>query len=266
MTDQTKTPRPAARNIKHVVILIQENHTTDNYFRGLAPYGANVATGWPTQPNPPASDQPHDRHAYYKWLQSGHAVHTQFDTTSVLPYYAYLALTGAFLDNHCSGFGTNSTPNHLILVGGQSPTMRNPPRTKPPVWDMPSLPGLAGDNGISWRCYTAAGGYPVSFYTQLTSSPHLAPTAQFAKDAHAGALAALSYVWHASPPTSTPPPTSPSEWRRSRAPSTRSCRPARGTRPSSCSPGTTGTTTWPPRTSSTPPTASSAPTDPGCRC
>jgi len=199
MTDQTKTPRPAARNIKHVVILIQENHTTDNYFRGLAPYGANVATGWPTQPNPPASDQPHDRHAYYKWLQSGHAVHTQFDTTSVLPYYAYLALTGAFLDNHCSGFGTNSTPNHLILVGGQSPTMRNPPRTKPPVWDLPSLPGLAGDNGILCRCYTAAGGYPVSFYTQLTSSPHLAPTAQFAKDAHAGALAALSYVWHASP-------------------------------------------------------------------
>jgi len=28
--------------------MIQENHTTDNYFRDLAPWGANVATGWPT--------------------------------------------------------------------------------------------------------------------------------------------------------------------------------------------------------------------------
>ena len=34
--------------VKHVVILVQENHTTDNYFRAMAPYGANAATGWPT--------------------------------------------------------------------------------------------------------------------------------------------------------------------------------------------------------------------------
>ena len=33
--------------VKRVVVMVQENHTTDNYFRGLAAYGANVATGWP---------------------------------------------------------------------------------------------------------------------------------------------------------------------------------------------------------------------------
>ena len=101
------------------MVLIQENHTTDNYFSGLAGFGANVATGWPVQVNPPASDLPHDRAAYYRWLSGqGTAAHTAFDTLAVLPYYAYLAMTGAFLENHCSGFGTNSTANHLLLLGG----------------------------------------------------------------------------------------------------------------------------------------------------
>ncbi len=48
----------------------------------------------------------------------------------------------AFLENHCSGFGTNSTPNHLLIVGGQTPTLRNPSRAQAqPVWDMPSVLG-----------------------------------------------------------------------------------------------------------------------------
>lgn len=193
------------QNIAHVVVLVQENHTTDNYLSGLAPYGVNVATGWPVTPNPPAQDQPHDRHAYYRWLQSGHATRSQVDTLGVLPFYAYLALTGALLENHCSGFGTNSTPNHLLLVGGQSPTMRNPPRTSPPVWDLPSVPGLAEDHGVSWRCYTASGGYPVSFYAQLQGSANVVATSQFLTDAAAGTLPALSYVWHASPADEHPP-------------------------------------------------------------
>jgi hypothetical protein len=54
--------------VVHVVITVQENHTTDNYFRSMAAYGANVATDWPLSPNPPAHDQPHDRHAYFQWL------------------------------------------------------------------------------------------------------------------------------------------------------------------------------------------------------
>ncbi|MCW2675573.1 MAG: hypothetical protein JWR70_613 [Modestobacter sp.] len=59
----------------------------------------------------------------------------------MLPFYAYLATTGAFLENHRSGFGTDSTPNHLLIVGGQTPTLRNLPRNAPqPVWDMRRCP------------------------------------------------------------------------------------------------------------------------------
>ena len=132
------------------------------------------------QPNPPAKDQPHNRAAYAKWLHAQQAgttspaTHTQFDTVAVLPYYAYLAATGAFLENHCSGFGTNATPNHLLIVGGQSPTLRNPARTQaPPVWDMPSLLGHAGDHGLTWKAHTGSASYPVAFYQQLAGSANI---------------------------------------------------------------------------------------------
>ena len=191
-------------SVGHVVVFVQENHTTDNYFRSMSAWGANVTTDWPVQPNPPAKDQPHNRAAYAKWLHAQQAgttspaTHTQFDTVAVLPYYAYLAATGAFLENHCSGFGTNSTPNHLLIVGGQSPTLRNPPRAQaPPVWDMPSVLGHAGDHKLTWKAYTGSSSYPVAFYQQLAGSANIARSDQIVIDA--GQLPALSMVWHDSP-------------------------------------------------------------------
>lgn len=196
-----------AAQVKRVVIIVQENHTVDNYFRGLAPYGGAVATDWPIAPNPPAKDQAHDRHAYYEWLiGAGTATHLQFDTAAVLPYYLYLAVTGAFLENHCAGFGTNSTANHLIVVGGQSPTLKNPSsRQTPPLWDMPSLPGLADGHGVPWRVYAASGDYPVGFYTQLKGSANVVTSSKFLTDAKAGSLPSLVMLWHNSPYDEHPP-------------------------------------------------------------
>ncbi|MER6030974.1 alkaline phosphatase family protein [Streptomyces sp. NPDC001851] len=196
-------PQTPAGPVKHVVFLVQENHTTDNYFLSMAAYGANIATGWPVSPNPPLFDPPHDRHAYYRWLTQSTSDHVQFDTTSVLPFYAWLAASGAFLENHCSGFGTNSTPNHLLIVGGQSPTLRNPRHNTQPVWDLPSLPGLAQDNGLSWKAYTGATGYPVEFYQQLKGSANIVrsakPSQQFLNDAANDSLPTLAMVWHDEP-------------------------------------------------------------------
>jgi hypothetical protein len=195
----------SAAGATRVVVLVQENHTTDNYFRDLAPYGAQVATSWPLSPNPPKRDQPHDRHAYYDWLTSRKATHNQFQTRTLLPYYLYLATTGACFENHCSQFGTNSTPNHLVLVGGQSPTLRNPPRGTTPEWDMPSIFGLAEAHGVAWRAYTDTSGYPVSFYTQLKGSPNIVNTDRFVADAETGSLPPLVFVWHATPQDEHPP-------------------------------------------------------------
>jgi hypothetical protein len=188
----------APGSVKRVVIMVQENHTVDCYFRGLRPYGGNVATGWPLAQNPPASDPPHSRRAYFDWLTGASSgEHVQFDTDSLLSYYLYLAVTGAFVENHCAGFGTNSTANHLIIVGGQSPTLQNPSGT--PHWDMPSLLGLAEDHGVTWRAYAASGGYPVSFFTQLNGSSNVVPSARFIADAQAGSLPSLVMLWHDPP-------------------------------------------------------------------
>lgn len=194
--------------VGRAVIIVHENHTVDNYFRGLAPYGANVAGNWPLSPNPPVADHPHDRRAYFDWLsgKSKTAQHLQFDTAAVLPYYLYLAITGAFFENHCSGFGTNSTPNHMLIVGGQSPTLRNPPRGgAPPVWDLPSLPGLAAAQHLAWKCYAGSSGYPFHFYKELTGSPNLVRSADFTTDAQAGKLPALAFLYHDSPLDEHPP-------------------------------------------------------------
>ena len=191
--------------------MIRENHTTDNYFRDLAPWGANVATGWPTCANPPpqppfsAYYPPHDRRAYFNWLTKSTAEHSQFDTAADIPFYLYLAITGAFMENHCAGFGTNSTPNHMLLVGGQSPTLGNPPRRSQPVWDLPSLPGLAEDGKIGWRCYVPPDQFPISFYQQLRGSPNVRPSSDFVTDAKAGGLPALVYLWHESGLDEHPP-------------------------------------------------------------
>jgi hypothetical protein len=67
------------------------------------------------------------------------------------------------------------------------------------MWDMPSLPGLAGDHGVSWRAYAASADYPVAFYTQLKGSANVVSTAQFLSDTRAGSLPALVMLWHNSP-------------------------------------------------------------------
>jgi hypothetical protein len=178
--------------------MVQENHTVDSYFRGLRPYGGNVASDWPLAQNPPTSDPTHTRSAYFDWLTSASTgEHVQFDTVNLLPFYLYLALTGAFVENHCAEFGTNSTPNHLVIVGGQSPTLKNPSGT--PQWDMPSVLGLADAGGVSWRAYAASGDYPVAFYTQLKGSANVVSNSMFIADAKAGSLPSLVMLWHNAP-------------------------------------------------------------------
>jgi len=170
-----------------------------------------VATDWPIARNPPpqppfsAYYPPHDRRAYFDWLTKGTAEHSQYDTATDLPFYLYLAITGAFLENHCAGFGTNSTPNHLLLAGGQSPTLGNPPRRSMPVWDMPSVPALAGEHGVPWRCYVPSDHFPIGFYKELQGSPNIVDSSRFVSDAALGPLPDLVYLWHANGLDEHPP-------------------------------------------------------------
>ncbi|MDQ1718084.1 MAG: phospholipase [Pseudonocardiales bacterium] len=92
--------------VPHVVVFVQENHTTDNYFASMRGFGANVAAGWPVQSNPPAHDQAHTRAAYAKWLHAQQTAplrrwHTPSSTTSLVLNRSSgrTVLTSAFVTN-----------------------------------------------------------------------------------------------------------------------------------------------------------------------
>ncbi len=137
--------------VERVVVFVQENKTTDFYFPSLAAWGADVQPYGALLDQPPDHDQPHDRNAWVHYAMGDYpAVAQSVDNDAIIPYYSWLAKTFTFCDHHF-GAGTNSTPGHLLTFSGQTPTFRNPPFSGPhPVWDLPTVFGLAGRAGRTW--------------------------------------------------------------------------------------------------------------------
>ena len=130
-------------------------------------------------------------------------VRTQLDNDALLPLYAWLAKTFTFADHHV-GIGSNSTSGHLFAIGGQTPTLKNPPfGPGGPNWDMPSIFAHAQRAGIDWAAFPDQDGYPTKFYTELlapSASAHIHPVIAgqpdpFVMMAAAGTLPPLVYAW-----------------------------------------------------------------------
>jgi hypothetical protein len=182
-----------------VVVFLQENKTTDFYFPTMAKWGAAVANHGPLLAAPPNFDQPHDRNAWVHYSMGDYpALPVQIDNDKVIPFYSYLAKEFVFSDHHF-GSGSNSTPGHMLAIGGQMPTMKNPPFVGPhPVWDLPSIFTAADAGHVSWGAFPDAGQYPTKFYTSLTTSPGSANVHhpnEFIPMAKAGLLPQVVYVW-----------------------------------------------------------------------
>jgi hypothetical protein len=182
-----------------VVVFIQENKTTDFYFPTMAAWGAAIARHGALLEAPPNFDQPHDRNAWVHYAMGDYpAEPAQVDNDSLIPFYSWLAKEHTFCDHHF-GVGSNSTPGHMLAIGGQVPTMKNPPFTgKHPTWNIPSIFSLATKAKVTWAAFPDATGYPTKFYTSLTKRPatdniHL-PN-QFVPMAKAGELPRVCYVW-----------------------------------------------------------------------
>lgn len=132
-----------ASPIKHIIIIVEENHTFDNYF-GTYP-GANGLNGYSAQPDPATGatvrpfhlpgvtltqDLCHTWECAHKAYDNGKmdgfvaAAGTNltmgyFDYNQI-PYYWDYASQYVLLDNFYSSVMTASLPNHLYLVAGQS--------------------------------------------------------------------------------------------------------------------------------------------------
>ena len=202
----------ATTSSHRVVVFIQENKTTDFYFPTMAAWGAAVANRGHLLAAPPNFDQPHDRNAWVHYAMGDYpALNVQVDNDTVIPFYSYLAKQFVFCDHHF-GSGSNSTPGHMLAIGGQMPTLKNPPFVGAhPVWNLPSIFTAAQAGGVSWGAFPDATGYPTKFYTSLTTAPGSAnvhPPKDFIPMAKGGTLPQISYVWSPAGFDEHPPATS----------------------------------------------------------
>ena len=185
-------PKPKPRSpIQHVVIVVKENHTFDNYF-GKFPGVDGDATLAPA-PNPPLADHPHD---HQTWLQrDALAARQQYGEADIPAYFAY-ARQYTLCDQYFTDVAGPSTPNHLMLIAAASPIVNNPHQKDPaklkPPYRLPSLPAKLDKAGLTWRNY---GGYAFEYITGLRGSKNSVKSAQFATDVVAGKLPAVSWVY-----------------------------------------------------------------------
>src|SRR5689334_15112287 len=128
--------------LKHVVIIVKENHTFDNYF-GTFP-GTNGIT-LPQAPDP-VHDPLHDHQAWLNRNKSGGAVHLQYKKQDIPAYWAF-AQQYTLCDNYFTDVASQSEPNHLMLIAANSPLIDNFHPAHPglhgqpsPPFKMPSLP------------------------------------------------------------------------------------------------------------------------------
>lgn len=171
--------------IQHVVLIIKENHTFDNYF-GTFP-GANGDNALAHSPNPPTVT-PGNNHT--DWLnRATRAVRQQYVESDIPAYFAY-ARQFTLADNYFTDVASDSTPNHLMLIAADSPVINNIPSSSSETFNIPSLPAAMNSAGLSWANY---GGYAFAYIQGLTTSE--LPSAQFATDAAAGKLPAVSWVY-----------------------------------------------------------------------
>ncbi|HEV2952708.1 MAG TPA: alkaline phosphatase family protein [Candidatus Dormibacteraeota bacterium] len=180
--------------VKRVVVLIQENKTPDFYFPTLRLWGADIEDRGNLATSAPNHDQPHDRNAWVHYkMGDWPAEQVQIDNDTVLPYYSWLAKTFTFCDHHF-GVGTNSTAGHMMLVGGQTPTLRNY-FGSPHSWNLPTIFGHAQAHGVEWAAFPDQSKYPISCYSNLAGDSHVHTPDDFLSMAAQGSLPPLCYVW-----------------------------------------------------------------------
>jgi phospholipase C len=105
--------------IEHVVIIVKENHTLDNYF-GTFPGATSVKLAHAA--NPPAADPPHD-HASWMKRTSDTTHHVQYLEADIPSYFSY-AREFTLCDNYFSEVAGPSTPNHLMLICADAPIIK----------------------------------------------------------------------------------------------------------------------------------------------
>lgn len=208
----------SAAALDHLVIVLQENHTFDQYF-GTYP-GVEGIVGkplrLPTTPGGPPSVVPfHDTNLTpvdlnHDWTSA----HADFDgarmdgfvysegnvetlgyyTRAELPRYWAAADEYALCDHFFTSVMSESAPNHLFLVAGTAGGLRND--AVPATLRMPSIFEALDRVGATWKVYGFTKWYGQFDYLQSNAAArqNLRSAKQFATDLTDGALADVTWI------------------------------------------------------------------------
>ncbi|HET9919664.1 MAG TPA: alkaline phosphatase family protein, partial [Ktedonobacteraceae bacterium] len=217
----------ATTNISHVVIIMMENHTFDNYF-GLFP-GANGAT-LARDSNPERADFDHSDPALTAALKEGYPGRSkvQYTQSDIPNYWAYAQQFGLG-DNFFTSFGTNSSPNHLAMIASQSAGLddtgvgsgcasranelvfsRNTAAQEYwayPCYNINTVPQELTAAGDSWRYYSSVNSWdsPIEVQPIAKSPNNIRNPNQFITDVKNGNMANVSWVIPNTPSSDHPP-------------------------------------------------------------
>src|SRR5436853_5721964 len=180
--------------VKHVVIIVKENHTFDNYF-GRFP-GVNGAQ-FP-QAGDPTPDPPHDHRAWLKRNGPTGAVRLQYTQRDIPLYWAY-ARKYTLCDNYFTEVASQSEPNHLMLIAADSPIIdnANKNRTYQPQepFKIQTLPKALEKAKLTWATYGDLGFSYFEKIEELKGSPNILPWTRFDTDVAAGKLPNVSWMY-----------------------------------------------------------------------
>lgn len=183
-----------ANAIRHVVIIVKENHTFDNYF-GTYPQAAGVVM--PQAPDP-LPDPPHDHAAWLRRARGGGVQRLQYKQADIPIYWSY-ADHYTLCDNYFTDVASQSEPNHLFLIAADSPVIDNATRHRfyqpYPPYNMPSLPATLEAHGRTWRDYADTRESYFPDVATLAGSASIVPAAQFDKDVAAGFLPDVAWLY-----------------------------------------------------------------------
>lgn len=169
--------------IQHLIVLMQENHSFDNYF-GTYPGadGLDLNTQMPVDPNNPAAgyvtpwhignasitDISHSASTFRDQYNNGKmdgfvaALNTRnqdgklamgYYDDADLPYYWNLADNYVLFDRFFSSAKDGSSPNHMYWVAGQSPVPPKDVELAQVLADVPTIFDELQAAGISWKFY-----------------------------------------------------------------------------------------------------------------
>lgn len=216
--------------IQHVVVIVQENHTFDNYF-GAYP-GVNGIQNDPSSVHPILLAGPSSanlchstacaRLAYdngkmdnFITAEGSNATFGYYDQRS-LPYYWSLAQNYTLFDNYFTSEMGPSLPNHLYLVAGQDANVADGitaqyQRTHI-TENVTTIANRLEKANVSWAYYSPynvgnedALGLVPSITGNGTMLAHLKYTDQFLTDLKGGKLPAVSYLMTADMQNEHPP-------------------------------------------------------------